>query len=64
MRIDLLYRHQECGYNRARCTSDFMLERHSRESFGGLPSGEYVLHIILAMLFGALVMSKETVHDY
>lgn len=36
---------------------DFMLERKSRAFFGGLPSGEYVLHIILAMLFGALVTS-------
>jgi hypothetical protein len=34
---------------------DFALERHSRQFFGGLPSGEYVLHILLAMLFGALV---------
>lgn len=36
---------------------DFVLERTSREFFGGLPTGEYVLHIILAMLFGALVTS-------
>lgn len=36
---------------------DFMLERKSRAFFGGLPSGEYVLHIVLAMLFGALVTS-------
>jgi len=36
---------------------DFMLERSSREFFGGLPTGEYILHIILAMLFGALVTS-------
>lgn len=36
---------------------DFMIERASREFFGGLPTGEYVLHIILAMLFGALVTS-------
>src|SRR4030095_5390742 len=36
---------------------DFALERHSREFFGGLPTGEYILHIILAMLFGALVTS-------
>ena len=34
---------------------DFALERHSRQFFGGLPSGEYVLHIIIAMLFGGLV---------
>lgn len=36
---------------------DFLIERASREFFGGLPSGEYVLHIVLAMLFGALVTS-------
>ncbi|KAA0131764.1 hypothetical protein FYZ48_26910 [Gimesia chilikensis] len=34
---------------------DFALERESRRLLGGLPSGEYVLHIMLAMLFGALV---------
>jgi len=34
---------------------DFVLERESRRFLGGLPSGEYVLHIIIAMLFGALV---------
>jgi hypothetical protein len=34
---------------------DFALERRSRQFFGGLPSGEYVLHILIAMLFGALV---------
>ena len=36
---------------------DFIIERASREFFGGLPTGEYVLHIILAMLFGSLVTS-------
>lgn len=36
---------------------DFIIERASREFFGGLPTGEYVLHIILGMLFGALVTS-------
>ena len=36
---------------------DFIIERASREFFGGLPTGEYVLHIVLAMLFGALVTS-------
>lgn len=36
---------------------DFIIERASREFFGGLPTGEYVLHIILAMLFGGLVTS-------
>jgi len=34
---------------------DFVLEKHSRAVFGGLPTGEYILHIVLAMLFGAMV---------
>ena len=34
---------------------DFSIERSSRQFFGGLPTGEYVLHILIAMLFGALV---------
>lgn len=37
--------------------ADFLLERPSRAFFGGLPTGEYVLHIAMAMLFGALVTS-------
>jgi hypothetical protein len=36
---------------------DFVLERSSRAFLGGLPTGEYILHILLAMLFGALVTS-------
>jgi hypothetical protein len=35
--------------------ADFWLESGSRRGLGGLPRGEYVLHVILAMLFGALV---------
>jgi phosphatidylglycerophosphate synthase len=35
--------------------ADFAIERKSREGLGGLPSGEYVLHILIAMLFGAFV---------
>jgi hypothetical protein len=35
--------------------ADFALERRSRANLGGLPSGEYVLHMIMAMLFGAFV---------
>jgi hypothetical protein len=34
---------------------DFALERRSRQFLGGLPSGEYVLHTVMAMFFGALV---------
>ncbi len=34
---------------------DFWLEPESRRSAGGLPRGEYLLHVILAALFGALV---------
>lgn len=37
---------------------DFALERESREFLGGLPSGEYVLHTLIAMLFGALVATS------
>jgi hypothetical protein len=36
---------------------DFALERHSRQFLGGLPTGEYLLHMVMAMLFGALVTS-------
>ena len=35
--------------------ADFALERKSRAKLGGLPGGEYVLHMIMAMLFGAFV---------
>lgn len=34
---------------------DFALEGESRRFLGGLPSGEYVLHMIIAMVFGAMV---------
>lgn len=36
---------------------DFSMERQSRQLLGGLPSGEYVLHMIMAMLFGAFAAS-------
>jgi hypothetical protein len=36
---------------------DFSLERRSRQFLGGLPSGEYVLHMLIAMVFGAVVTS-------
>ncbi|MDZ4860171.1 MAG: hypothetical protein SGI88_14435 [Candidatus Hydrogenedentes bacterium] len=36
---------------------DFALERKSRSFFNGLPSGEYVLHTVIAMVFGAMVSS-------
>lgn len=35
--------------------ADFWLEPASRAGRGGLPRGEYVLHVLIAMLFGALV---------
>ena len=35
--------------------ADFAVERRSRAKLGGLPSGEYVLHMMLAILFGAFV---------
>jgi hypothetical protein len=34
---------------------DFALERDSRRDLGGLSSGEYLLHVGIAILFGALV---------
>jgi hypothetical protein len=37
--------------------TDFALERKSRAELGGLPSGEYVLHMMIAMAFGAFVMA-------
>jgi hypothetical protein len=36
---------------------DFALEGQSRHKLGGLPAGEYVLHMVIAMIFGALVAS-------
>lgn len=37
--------------------ADFWLEPDSRRSAGGLPRGEYLLHVVLAALFGALVFA-------
>ena len=37
--------------------ADFWVESGSRRRLGGLPRGEYVLHILLAMLFGAMVVA-------
>jgi len=37
--------------------ADFWLEPDSRRDLGGLPRGEYLLHVVMAMLFGALVAS-------
>ena len=34
---------------------DFSVEQGSRRFLGGLPSGEYVLHMLMAIIFGALV---------
>jgi len=34
---------------------DFSMEGESRRALGGLPAGEYVVHVALAMLFGAMV---------
>lgn len=36
---------------------DFAIEGSSRRFLGGLPAGEYVLHIIIAMIFGAMLAS-------
>ena len=37
--------------------ADFWIEPRSRAALGGLPRGEYLLHVFMAMLFGALVAS-------
>jgi hypothetical protein len=34
---------------------DFAIERRSRARLGGLPTGEYLLHVLMAILFGAFV---------
>lgn len=34
---------------------DFAIERTSRARLGGLPTGEYILHVMLGILFGAFV---------
>ncbi len=34
---------------------DFSVESRSRAPLGGLPTGEYLLHVAIAMVFGALV---------
>ena len=36
---------------------DFSLEQNSRRFLGGLPAGEYVLHMLMAMVFGALMVT-------
>ena len=35
---------------------DFSVERKSRELLGGLPTGEYLLHVLIAVLYGALLV--------
>lgn len=34
--------------------ADFALEKESRQPMGGLPTGEYLLHSAIAILFGAM----------
>ena len=36
---------------------DFAVERRSREKLGGLPTVEYILHLLMAVVFGAFVMA-------
>ena len=43
------------GFDIAISIWDFSLESNSRRALGGLPSGEYVLHMIMAMIFGGLI---------
>jgi hypothetical protein len=37
---------------------DFWLEQESRRFLGGLPAGEYVLHMLMAMVFGSMVATS------
>jgi hypothetical protein len=42
---------------------DFLIERRSRARLGGLPSGEYLLHVLLGILYGAfaaMLLSTST----
>lgn len=36
---------------------DFLVEAESRRPLGGLPTGEYLLHVLLAIVFGGLFAS-------
>lgn len=45
------------GFDALISVADFWLERDSREGVGGLPRGEYLLHVFLAGLFGAMVFA-------
>jgi hypothetical protein len=42
------------GIDLAISIGDFLVEGESRRDLGGLPSGEYLLHALMAVLFGAL----------
>jgi len=43
------------AFDLAISVADFWIEPTSRRALGGLPRGEYLLHVFLAMGFGALV---------
>ena len=43
---------------------DFSLEQGSRRFLGGLPSGEYVLHMLMAMVFGALMVTVPSLASH
>ncbi len=45
------------GFDVAISIWDFSLESTSRRALGGLPSGEYVLHMVMAMIFGGLIFN-------
>jgi hypothetical protein len=45
------------AFDLAISVADFWLEPESRRALGGLPRGEYLLHVLIAMLFGALVFA-------
>lgn len=43
------------AFDLAISVADFWLEPASRRALGGLPRGEYLLHVFIALLFGAFV---------
>ncbi len=46
------------AFDLAISVADFWLEPESRRALGGLPRGEYLLHVLIAMCFGALLMAS------
>jgi hypothetical protein len=43
------------AFDLAISVGDFCLERESRAALGGLPTGEYLLHVVMGIVYGAFV---------